>query len=279
MAEKIYCSSGGGVRIGATWGAQLAGEKQAAFHWSMFQWFVGTSAGALDAALTANHWSPSRKIALFEDTDFGKLFSPALIPFGLRKALALKWPISLRRLADFFDGLGLAPMPGLLINTVDAEANRQIVYCEAVPPWWPPNSKIQIIDRAFSSLGFGKILTRSMVLPGLVADETRYMDGGIAENPMMSALPQEADILLMHLGYAGDVRRDGDTTPKSLIDRSLYAYEFKAKTLADHMAAHFPKIKIIRPGVYDVDPSEFSLSREEKKRIVEAGYRNTLSFW
>lgn len=299
MSLNVFASSGGGIRIGASFGAEWEGERQGKFHPDMFNCFVGTSAGALDAALTANGWTAQQKKKLFLETDFARLFTPLLMPFGWRKALALKWPISLEKLAVFIDGLGLKPTPHLFVNSVDAEQNVQVVYCEELPAWlhvdWDPvdgchysyrrnrlGEKVKSIrwePRSFSRLGFGKVLTRSMVLPGLVADDRRYKDGGVAENPLLSIFPENTNMLLMHLGYAGLVEKKGTTIPIEALDEALYAYEFKAFSFAEHLMEHYGRLTVIYPKIYDVDSTKFNLSAKEKQLMFMRAAQNTQDQW
>lgn len=276
---RAYVSSGGGARIGATFGAVLEGERHRKFKAGSFDACLGTSAGALDAALTANGWDGRMKISLFLDTDFGAMVKPALLPFGLRKAFSVVKPMQLERLAEFIDELGLKPVEGLLINTVDAETNTHIVYCETKPKWWPADAKATLVEGAFTQLGFGTVITRSMALPGLVADDPRYMDGGIAENPLLSVLPSDAQILMVHLGYAGLLKDGGDTVPKGLLNRAMYAYERKAYELVEHLMSHYSKLRAIFPKVYDVDSTAFNLSYSAKLDMVNTARLNTKPQW
>jgi len=279
--QQVYVSSGGGIRIGATFGAIKEGEKQGKFFSGNFDTYIGTSAGSLDAVMTANGWDADTKIQFFIETDFEKLFTPFLIPFGVRKAatLVLDNPIKLKKLSDLIDSLNFDIAEEILVNTVDSLTNQQIVYCEKKPEWWPEQTTAKLITNAFSQYGFGKILTRSMVLPGLEADDPRYMDGGIAENPFLSALPVDSEILFMHLGYAGDVVQKGDTVPKGLLSRSLYAYEHKATTFLNHMIQHYPNLKPIYPKIYNVDSSNFALSKRDKKLMVQNAQYNCIPQW
>lgn len=277
---RVFASSGGGVRIGASFGAELEGERQSKFHWSMFDYYVGTSAGALDALLTANRWSASEKRQLFLNTDFAKFFTPALVPYELRKLTALNWPIQLKKLAAFIDGLGLKAHPGLLVNSVDAEDNAQVIYCDELPPWADTSNKaVRWEPGAFKRWSLGTLLTRSMVLPGLLADDPRWLDGGVAENPLLSVLPQEAHILLIHLGYAGLVKKDGGTSPKGALQQALYAYEFKAFSYAEHLMGHFPNLRVVYPKVYDVDSSAFNLNFAAKLEMLRRAQANTRPQW
>lgn len=279
--QQIYVSSGGGIRIGATFGAIKEGENQGKFFSGNFDTYIGTSAGALDAAMTANGWDADSKIQFFLETDFEKLFTPFLIPFSLRKtaSVVLNNPIKLKKLSDLIDSLNFDCNEELLVNTVDSLTNEQIVYCETKPLWWPEKTDAKLITNAFSQYGFGKILTRSMVLPGLEADDPRYMDGGIAENPFLSALPLDSEILFMHLGYAGDVWDKGDTVPKGVLNRSLYAYEHKATAFLKHMMQHYPNLKPIYPKIYNVDSSNFALDKRGKKIMVQNAQFNCIPQW
>jgi hypothetical protein len=285
---RIYASSGGGVRLGATFGAVLEGERQGRFQSDRFGWYVGTSAGALDALLTANGWTGEEKKALFLDTDFRRFFTPLLVPLGVRKMLAVMAPISLKKLAAFIDclqdpnpyGPPIRQFDGLLINSVDAENNVQTVFCHQTPDWlYPAPKRVRVECWAFNRQTLGAIITRSMVLPGLRADEPRWQDGGVAENPLLSILPKDAAITLIHLGYAGLVRKNGDTAPKNALDQALYDYEFKAYSFAEHLMAGFSNLTVIRPEIYDVDSSNFELSREGKQDMVLRAMTNTRAQW
>ena len=252
---RIYASSGGGIRVGASFGAVLEGERQGRFNPNNFDWYVGTSAGALDAVLTANGWTGEQKKAMFLGTDFAKFFRPFLVPFGIRKALSVIAPISLDKLADFIDSLqdsnpygpALTRFDGLLINSVDAEENIQVVFCHQRPEWLPDSTRLKVQPWAFNRMSLGTILTRFMVLPGLRADDPRWQDGGVAENPLLSVLPKDANITLIHLGYAGLVKKNGDTIPKTILDQALYDYEFKAYSFAEWLMAGFSNLTVIRP--------------------------------
>lgn len=285
---RIYASSGGGVRIGASFGAILEGELQGRFRAQAFAWYVGTSAGALDAVLTANGWSGEQKKALFLDTDFRRFFTPLLMPLGLRKMLAVMAPISLKKLAAFIDSLQdpnpygppIQRFDGLLINSVDAQENTQVVFCHKIPDWLlKPSKGIRVEGWAFNRRTLGTILTRSMVLPGLRADDPRWQDDGVAQNPLLSVLPKDAAITLIHLGYAGLVRKKGDTSPKSALDQALYDYEFKAYSFAEHLMAGFSNLTVIRPEIYDVDSADFGLSREGKQDMILRAMANTREQW
>lgn len=278
---RFYASSGGGVRIGATFGAQLEGERQGKFLPETFDYFVGTSAGALDAAMTANGWSAKRKAELFLGTNFARFFQPTLgpiplLPFAARKAAAIIAPIKLGKLADFIDSLGLKPHPSLIFNTVDADENQQVIYCYERPSWARDDERTRW-EIVRGSLG--QALVRSMVLPGLVADHPKYLDGGFAENPLLSVFPDTSTGLLISLGYQGQVEFHGQPYPTSIYDRLLYGYEFKANEYTQHLAGHLPRLKTILPKVYDVNSADFGLSRKEKQAMLDAGARNTRPQW
>ncbi|MBY0451339.1 MAG: patatin-like phospholipase family protein [Cyanobacteria bacterium] len=283
LKPRVYVSSGGGIRIGATWGSQLEGEKQNAFHYSMFDTFIGTSAGALDAALTANRWSAQQKLDLFFKTDFSRFFLPGglhIMPFMLRKALSAVFPMSLKRLADWIDSLGLMPVSGMLTNTVNSLTNEHIVYCEDPPLWWPASSNIKLVTQAFSTLGFGTVLTRSMALPGLNADEPEFRDGGYAENPLLSILPSDSTGVMINLGYPGNAKwHGGKNYPVAALDQAMYYVEYKNYASTQHLIAHYQALKVIYPNIFDVDSTNFALSINDKRKIVKTSIQNTQSQW
>ena len=278
-APHVFVSSGGGIRIGASFGAEAQGEALGVFSPSNFDYFLGTSAGALDAALTANGWTAQQKISLFLDTQFSTLFAPAFVPFGLRKALALKWPISLKRLAHFMDELGLTHTERLVINAVDAQTNAHLIYCEKRPPWLSDEAQVTVVEDAFSREGLGTILTRSMALPGLNADHARYRDGGFAENPLLSVLPNNITGVLVSLGYPGLIIKDGKPWPDSIIEQAFYAVDRKGAAFAQFLTQQRPGIKVIDPKVYDVDSSAFGLSRTAKIDMVQRGFETSRPQW
>jgi predicted acylesterase/phospholipase RssA len=284
---RIYASSGGGVRLGASFGAVLEGERQGRFQADQFDWYVGTSAGALDAVLTANGWTGEQKKLLFLDTDFSRFFHPFLIPMGLRKFLAVVTPISLRKLGEFIDSLQkpnpygppLQQFDKLLINSVDAEENMHVVFCQERPEWLKSSKRLRIEPLLSKKQTLGMVITRSMVLPGLRADDLRWQDGGVAENPLLSPLPKDADITLIHLGYAGLVWKQGSTSPKNALEQALYDYEFKAYSFAEHLMSAFSNLTVIRPEIYDVESANFALSRDEKQDMLLRAMVNTQTQW
>ena len=277
---KIFASSGGGIRLGASFGAELEGERQGKFKATDFDFYIGTSAGALDALLTANGWNGSQKRQLFLNTNFGQYFSPPLVPLGVRKLFVLNFPISLKKLAAYFDSLKLQAHPGLLINTVDAETNQQVIYCERKPDWAGQDTeRLRWEAGAFKRYGLGTVLTRSMVLPGLIAEDPRFLDGGVAENPLLSVLPTEADILLIHLGYAGLVKKKGENYPQGALNQALYAYEFKASCHAENLMAQHPNLKAIYPKIFDIDSAAFNLPFSAKLDMIQRAQANTREQW
>lgn len=301
---RIYASSGGGIRIGGTFGALLEGEHQQRFSPHGYDYYVGTSAGALDAALTANGWSAEQKCQMFINTRFADFFTPGWLPFELRKAFAIRWPMSLKKIERFYASLcqenpygpALTFQKGLLINTVDSEENLAVVYCSELPDWAhvetdPKNGKLYTYRTTFvgerkklvrwevGTTPLSVALMRSAVLPGLVGDDIRYMDGGISENPLLSILPTDADILLMHLGYAGLVPNKGNTVPKSLLERFLYAFEFKAYSFTEHILERFQSLTMVFPKILDVDTAAFHLSKTQKQQMLLAARGNTKEQW
>ena len=278
---KVYVSSGGGVRIGATFGAVWKGEQIGAFQASDFDCFAGTSAGALDAALTANGWTGVDKYHLFMHTDFSKFFKPFFMPYAVREALALQWPISLTKLHDFYSSLckpnkigpALRFTPNLYINTVDTAKNEQVIYINNggnTIPW----------DRKDDDLGSYRLCTdlatalvESSALPGLRATNPYSMDGGIAENPLLSIFPDDAEMTVIQLGYPGRTDR------KNIIQDLMYAYDFKAYLAAQYELDRFKNLRLIKPYVYDIPSSAFNLSDAEKLSVFNRGANNSIAQW
>ncbi|MEB3286573.1 MAG: patatin-like phospholipase family protein [Vampirovibrionales bacterium] len=280
MAPRIFATTGGGVRIGGSFGAELEGERLGKFDPSVFDYYIGTSSGSLDAALTANGWSARQKVDFFIENNFTQFFTPPWMPFSLRKALTLFAPIQLKKFADYIDGLNLTPLPGLLINAVDSQLNKQVVYCEKKPDWWVDIPGTALRENAFSDLGYGTILTRSMALPGLRADHPKFKDGGFAENTILTMIPRDADILMINLGYAGDTQwPSGNTFPLMALEDLLYLIEYKNYYYVRFISTHFPNLKTIYPSIFDVDSTTFNLTQSEKTSMVERAMANTSAQW
>lgn len=298
---KIFVSGGGGVRIGETFGAEIEGERQLKFHPSMFQWFGGTSAGALDAVLTANGWKAKQKATLFIETDFAKFFTLPMVPFSARKIMAVKWPMKMNKLADFFNSLtkpnkfgpALTRFDNLLVNTVDCEENIHVIYCENLPDWfqydspdgddnifYSHNGNLKWIRRAFSRFALGKILTESMCLPGLMAEDESKLDGGVCENPLFTAFPKDAELMIMDLGYSGHlVNGNGQLYPKETIDRALYSFEFKAHHLTAHLLKEYPAARVVYPSEYKEDSANFGISKQGRAALVASGQNKSAPQW
>ena len=294
---KVFISSGGGVRVGSSFGASEAGEVAGKIQAGCFDWYAGTSAGALDAALSANGWTGGQKSALFLQTDFGKFFKPFLIPFGLRKNLiGLNIPISLRKLHKFYESLTienpfgppLIRFENLLINSVDTQENIHVVYCEVIPPFiqvngqgYSHNGRIKWIKGAFSNpeIGIAGALCDSQALPGLRSIRPHMKDGGIAQNPLLSVFPVDSQILMINLGYAGKVEKHGHDFPVQVLDEALYAYEFRAHEATSELIQRYPDLTAIHPGGYHQDSSDFAANATKRAFMVADGFSNTMPQW
>lgn len=273
MSKCVYSCSGGGIRGGAVFGAQLAAKHEGKWHPEKFDSITGDSFGALEAALTANGWTPEEKIEFFVSTYFPKLFTR--LPWSIRQSLSLIKPLSLEGVAKKIDKLGLKSSPKLFINTWDIVTGRQIIYCEKKPDWFESDKYTVFVENAFNGLGFGTVITRSMALPGLIADDYRYIDGGISEHPPLSFIPKNHHILMITLGYAGLLR----PIQKGFVERAFYAYEVKSKLFMEKCLSEFTDIYVVNPKIYDISSLAFNLTKEEKKILVQRGYENTLEYW
>src|ERR1044072_9358930 len=83
----------------------------------------------------------------------------------------------------------------------------------------------------------------------------------------------------MHLGYAGLVPNKGNTIPKTLLERFLYAFEFKAYSFAEHLLERFQKMTVISPIILNVDTAALHLTRHEKKQMLNSAKVNTQDQW
>lgn len=298
---KVYISSGGGVRIGGSFGAVHAGEMAGKFNGKDFDWYAGTSAGAFDAVLTANGWTGKQKMRLFSDTNFGSFFTLPFVPFGLRKGLVgLNMPLSMKKLQKFYLSLTelndygppLEKFDRVLINSVDTKENMHVVYCESIPPfvtacqgadgnWYSHQNRIRWEMQAFTrvDLGLDVVLCNSQALPGLRAPIEQMADGGIAQNPLLSIFPKECSILMLNLGFAGRVEKLGKDFPINVLDESLYAYEFRAHEATLDLIEKFPGLQCIYPGIFDIESSNFALSKQDKINMCNAGARNAVPQW
>lgn len=290
---KAFLSSGGGVRIGASFGAHKAGNDAGAIApWDHYDCIMGTSAGALHAALFANGWTGQQMCDLFINTDFGKLFTPWLVPYSVRLKTAAAIPISLHRLAAFIDSLKLEWKPNLMFNTLDTQTNEHVIYCWAVPDWvetyttwkgiyshggahrWQPLVGIE------NPPSLGTLITQSMALPLLKADDKeRYRDGGVIENPGLSVICNDDDVTMFHLGYAGDVEYKHGGTPKNLVALALYLFERNSAHDVALQLPRFTNLRHIKPRVYDVDSVAFDSTASQKQRMTQRGYTNTVGQW
>lgn len=246
---------------------------------SSFDAVTGDSFGALIAAMIGSGWSMDRMSELFATTDFSKLLS--VFPWKLRMPTMIVSPVKMDKIARFIDDLRLKPSEKVFINAWHGGLNKQFIYCEKKPAWATGQQLMDTvwIENAFSTHGFGRLITRSMTLPGLLADEPEWMDGGVGEHPPMSFLPADANILCVNLGYAGLVPSKDGLTPRSFQDRAMYMYEVTAAGRQRYAFRSFPRIQVIDPKVYHVDSTCFNISEQSKRRLMDYAYNNTYEQW
>jgi hypothetical protein len=250
--------------------------------------FCGDSSAGLIMALVANEWTIGEIKDLLIDTNFKNLFTHPLsvwryTPWSTRLLATGVSNIKLDRFAKWIDRLGLDPAKAekLFVNTWDGYNNRHVIYCEKKPAWVTEQlakdvHDTQWVEGAFSTLGFGTVLTRGMALPGLEADMPLFEDGGIVGHPPLFFIPRDADLTVIDLGYAGLVERKHK---KSLLTSAMESYEVTAKTALMLRLGQFSNHKVIRPRVYDVSSTDFALTSEQKTRLILDSYLKTKPQW
>ena len=278
---KALTITGGGARGISVGGVLHAGARMKRFYPGSFDVITGDSFGALVAALVANGWSSSRIINLFAETDMDKLLTR--IPWKYRKPLILLKAVKLKRVSKFIDNIRpkLRSSNRLFINTWDSHANEQVIYCEEKPEWAvdKPNVPVRWEEDAFNRLGFGKVITRSMALPGLEADDPRYLDGGVSEHPPMSFIPRNTPVLLINLGFAGLVVTSGSNVPDSIVDRVQESFDVKAHLYLEKMKNEFHNLYELNPKMYDVSATKFDLSKSRRLGIMRLAEQRTKPRW
>lgn len=276
---KAFTVTGGGARGIACAGVIKAGESKGIFSPWSYDVFAGDSFGSLISAMMASGWSGTKMSDFFCKTDFKGLLS-GWIPWSIRKPFMAVSPVSLAKVAKLIDSLDFKRSDKLFINTWDAEDNKQVIYCQSVPTWAIQSACFPVeFAPDFGGLSLGTVLTRSMALPGLVADSLRWMDGGIGEHPPICLLPDDTDLTVINLGFPGLIPKAGDTTPKTLIDRGLYAVEVIQSTRQDLSKARFTKRKELNPKIYDIDSTDFGLSQQQRLDMIGRAYKATLDQW
>lgn len=276
---KAFVCTGGGVRGLSLAGVLAAGVYKSKWVPRSFDVFTGDSFGSLVAALLANGWKSPQIRQLFLSMPLTK--SVTCMPWDTRKLLIPFEPVKLAGIKKFIDSLNLAPQPGLFVNSWNAKENIQYVFCETKPDWVNTTGPVATkwVEKAFSQLGYGTVLTRSMALPGLMADDPAWMDGGLGEHPPLSFLPHDTEITLFNLGYSGQwpVRRGG--VPTNLLDRALYSYEVTAYTRTCCDIAPYPFVQQLNPHIYDVDPIDLDMNQNKRQTLIQRGFDNTLAQW
>lgn len=285
---KAHLATGGGIRGGALHAALFVGETFTGFNHNDYDLICGDSYGAFYAAMTANGWSARKQISIFLNTNIEKelrRYDPLVVkflPWNQRKLAMVRANIKLKGLAEYLDGLGLQWPESLIITCTDSMNNTQIAACRGKRPLWAvdtPLVKTVWVENALDKATIGAWITRSMALPGLEADDLRYMDAGVIEHPPMSFLPLDAEILCTNLGYAGDVAGWEQKIPKNIEDRLSYCYERAADTRQDLFFERYPNTRIICPEVFNVDSMAMNLDRKDKIAMMKTASVNSVKYW
>ncbi|HEY9745158.1 MAG TPA: hypothetical protein V6C99_02955 [Oculatellaceae cyanobacterium] len=239
----VFVSCSSGIHIGATVGAEIEGERQGAFRATQFSEYIGIGTGALDAVLTANHWSAEQKKNLFLKSDFQTLCQAedaengAMCP--LRLSRLANWLFSLMQTNPF--GPPIQARENLLIGFAGAEG-----YCffgEKKPARQPVASPLHFVERSFSPKGLVRSLVQAMVLSEPVHDL----------HALLQVLPDESPVLLV------------DSCPDAALARQDWSMR--------------KWLKMIIPEVKDIDSTDLGIDQETKETLVIRGMWSTLGQW
>lgn len=280
MPIKALVLAGGGVRGLATVGAVMRGVYEKAINLAEFDVVTGDSFGALVAAMITNGYQMEEISEALTSVDIAKLVS--FIPWSLRRLTIPVHPLKLKGIARFIDeDLNLKPNSRLIFNTWDCLTDNEIVYTSDTPPWLKASIYTRPVFKhtGTDKVSLGTLLTRSMALPGLEADDTRYMDGGIGQHPPLDILPSDASIVFIDLGYAGLIPTQGIKKPVGVLNRAMYAYEVAASLNQKRALSRFTDLTIIDPKVYDVDSTNFGLSKDQREALVIRAFSSTETAW
>lgn len=276
---------GAGSRTGGSVGALYALQKTNKWFPEKFDVITGDSFGSFIAAMVANKFTPEQIVKIYCEKDFTDFFVPLASLWKARYFSGWANPnlvVKMNKVADYLNKeLKLVSSPKLFVNTWDAKENRQIIYCEKKPDWAYDDSKrIPTVweENAFERYSVGTCITRSMCLPGLMADDPKYMDGGVGDHPALCFLPrQETNLLHINAGFAGLVNEWKDSVPMSAIDRALYAYDVKAALFNNIILEEFPNRTVLHPKVYNYSALDLEINSKTKlEKLVNVGYANVL---
>lgn len=276
---------GCGARTGGAIGAIHAASKLEKWHPEFFDVITGDSFGSFVAAMIANNYSTQKMVDIYVEKDFTDFF---VCMAALWKARYFaSWSnsnlsVKMNKVADFLNNeLKLQGSPRLFINTWDAKANCQIIYCEKKPEWVIDDQRIPTVweENAYERYTVGTCIARSMCLPGLMADEPRFMDGGLGDHPALTFIPRDSNLLFINSGFAGLVTKWPQTVPLSSIDRAMYAYDVKAAIFNNFMLAEFPNKTVIQPKVYNYSALDLDMNKATKKEVIAAGMLNSTPQW
>lgn len=295
MALKVLAATGGGIRGLAHVGIIRAGISTGRLPVSDRNHFVSDYLGAICADSSASLIMAllCQEKSIYDTSDFlteipfSNFFVPTvlglpLVPWSLRKTLMGVSKVSLYKLATWIDSLNLDPsrVTNLYVNSWDDIENKHTIFCTKKPAWAIEDDVLDTVwvENAFEKQGFGHVLTRSMCLPGLLADESKWCDGGIAGHPPIAFVPRDTSTLLLNLGYAGNIpkRTLGNTTP---IEDALICYDVTAYACQRRLLRTFTDLIEIDPEIYDIDPTAFNLSTYDKAHLIARAESATTRQW
>lgn len=287
MTRKVLAFQGGAMRCIASIGVYKALYNDGVVD-DLIDAYTGDSFGAMLAAFAAAGMHPQKIEDIICTANLKELLFP-FAPWFLRKNTLAFYPLSLHRVASFInENIGRFP-DNLIFNTWDFQTNKQIIYKTSPLPWLhqhlPGRDDYQVIDLTFNKrtsnnelpFDLGTLITRSMALPGLKADDLRYMDGGVSEHPHLGLIPDDVELIYIEMGFPGlQDHGNGSNVPKGLLARALEAYEAKAFNASKAILKGRDNLTIFNPKVYDVSPIDFSMSEKDRRALVARGYLATV---
>ncbi|HYF35456.1 MAG TPA: hypothetical protein VD994_09220 [Prosthecobacter sp.] len=294
---NVLAATGGGIRGVALAGVLLQGilagkvpaRNPVPGHYVLmadhYDAICGDSSASLILAMFAQGMSAETIFDILAETEFQTLFKPFFMPWALRKNLMAVKPCRLDGMAKWIDRLARVyrwrPLDNFFCNAWDAQNNQHVIFCESIPDWGHDHYDVMGIvfqPGAFSELGWGTVLTRSMTLPGLIADQARWCDGGIAGHPPVNFVPLDANLTVLNLGYPGLLPGKGDQDT-GILAKAMECYEVTASYAQRRMLEEFPNRIEINPQIYDVDSTDFAMSEDAKRAMIMRAMRNTATQW
>jgi len=259
MPKKVLAISGGGVRIYGTIGALVKAEEMG-IDFTQFDVIQATSSGTIVALMLLSGMTPKEiekkalELPLETFIDMG--------PFGLK---FLFWGVSNEGLSKWADSLELTPTDKLVINTFDSQTNKQYIFTK----------------EDYAKHGYGYATKCSTRYPGVMTPvDGKYLDGGVAENPVVLNLEPDDQILCVYLGYAGEVQH-----PKfhlnllRRLEEAVYTIEYLNYRAFNFMIDKFENMDIIWPKIYGVSSVNFWITKDDMKKMIQEGKDNTEQQW